>query len=51
MALPTSGQVGLPVTDITDESLTSAAPLVTSATSGVGEDVKYVPTPNGIDDR
>jgi len=41
----------MPVTDITDESLTSSAPLITSATPGVGEDVKYVPTPGGIDDR
>jgi len=40
--------VGLPVTHITDESLTVAEPLVDSG--DVGKEVKYVPTPGAADD-
>ena len=48
MATPTSADVGMEVTIITDESLTSAESIIDS--SSVGQHVKYVPTPGGIDD-
>jgi len=44
----TSTTVGMPVTDITDESETVAEPVVTS--TDVGKEVKYVPTPGAADD-
>lgn len=49
MAAPTSTDVGQPVTDITDESLTVAEAVRTS--SNTGQHVTYVPTTGGIDDR
>jgi len=39
----------MPVTQITDESLTSAEPVITS--NEVGMDPKYVPTPGAADDQ
>jgi len=49
MALPTSTDVGQPVTDITDESLV-AAEIVRTSTS-TGQHVTYVPANGGVDDR
>ena len=51
MATPTSEQVGIPVTIITDESngTNTAEPIIDSG--DVGQGVKYVPTPGGIDDH
>lgn len=49
MALPTSTDVGQPVTDITDECLVTAEPIRTS--TNTGQHVTYVPANGGADDR
>lgn len=50
MAVPTSEEVGMPVTVIFDGTdFPSPVPAITN--SEVGMDVKYVPTPGAADDQ
>ena len=48
--VPTSAEVGQPVTVVSDGTIdaATAVPVVTSATAQM--DVKYVPTPGAADD-